>query len=129
MRWDRLPAKIRSKSDSNWLLIDFYDLNLAVRSIVATISIWNPDYLDPLKSKFNQNWSKITGFCRFTVVFDIICRFRLKYRHFRLINWHLVNLNWSFNRYYIEIEWLYIKIAVVDSIKLLVIESDRNQRS
>ena len=39
MRCNRLPAIIRSKSDSNHLLIDFFDPNLAVRSIIATISI------------------------------------------------------------------------------------------
>ena len=50
MRLDRPPAKIQSKSDSNWLLINFYDPNLAVRSSVATISIRNPDYLDGFKS-------------------------------------------------------------------------------
>ena len=75
MQLDRLPAKTRSKSDWNRLLIDFYDLNLAVRSIVATISIQNPDYFDRFKSNFNQNCSKMTGFRRFTVVFDIICRY------------------------------------------------------
>ena len=46
MRLDRPPAKIRSKSNWNQLLIDFYDPNSAVQSIVATIWIRNPDYLD-----------------------------------------------------------------------------------
>ena len=39
MRIDRLPFKIRSKSYSNPLLIDFFDPNLPVRSIVVTILI------------------------------------------------------------------------------------------
>ena len=50
MRLDRPPAKIRSKSYSNRLLIDFYYPNLAVRSVIATILIQNPDYLDQFKS-------------------------------------------------------------------------------
>ena len=51
-------SKIRSKLYSNQLLIDFFDPNLGVQSIVATISIRNPDYLDQFQSKlveFNQN--------------------------------------------------------------------------
>ena len=68
MRLDRPPAKTRSKSYSNWLLIDFFDPISAVRSIVATISIQNPDYLDRLQSNFNQNRSKMTGFHRFNIV-------------------------------------------------------------
>ena len=39
MRSNRPPAKTRSKSASNWLLIDFFDPKLAVQSIVATILI------------------------------------------------------------------------------------------
>ena len=45
MQLNRLPVKIRYKSNSNRLLIDFNDPNLAVRSIVAPISIQNPDHL------------------------------------------------------------------------------------
>ena len=44
MQLDRPPAKIRSKSDSNRLLIDFFDPISAVPSIVETISIRNPDH-------------------------------------------------------------------------------------
>ena len=39
MQSNRPPAKIRSKSDSNRLLIDFFDPNLAVQSIVPMIPI------------------------------------------------------------------------------------------
>ena len=44
IRLDRPPAKIWSKSDSNRLLINFYDPISAVRSIVATILIRNSDH-------------------------------------------------------------------------------------
>ena len=37
MRLDRLPSKIRSKSYSNPLLIVFFDPNLPVLSIIATL--------------------------------------------------------------------------------------------
>ena len=48
MRLDRLPAKIGSKLYSDRILIDIFDPNLPVRSIVATISI-----------RFQvDNWSK-----------------------------------------------------------------------
>ena len=71
----------------------------------------------------------MTGFCCFTVLFDIIRQFRLKYHHFRLINRHLVDLNWSFNQFYNEIDWLYLEIAIIDSKIVIWIRIDLNQRS
>ena len=102
MRLDQPPAKIRSKSDSNWLLIDFFDLISAVRSIVATISIRNPDCYNKNSLILIENRSilieKVWFISKIVVLdifFDII-------RTFRLNNQHLVVLNQSFNRFYIK---------------------------
>ena len=56
MRLDRLPAKFQSKSYSNRLLIDFFDPNLPVRSIVATILIRIWIQISILKLKFESEF-------------------------------------------------------------------------
>ena len=59
MRSNRGHAKIRSKSYSNWLLINIFNSNLPVRSIVATISI-------QIRTQKVRIWAKIVNFsCRF----------------------------------------------------------------
>ena len=67
MQLDQPPAKIRSKSDSNRLLIDFFDPISAVRSIVATISIRIRAFISTYRSNFNRkrsifikNWSNLS---------------------------------------------------------------------
>ena len=118
MQLDRPPAKIRSKSYSNCLLIDFCDSIPAVRSIVATISIQFRIQILILNSILYQKTSmyikkvqlyrklvqfdrkrrfisKTTIFDQIRPIFDII-------ELFWLINRHLVDLNQSFNRYYIK---------------------------
>ena len=73
MRSNPGPAKFQSKLYSKRLLIDLFNPNLAVQSIVAMILIQNPDYLDQLQSnfsiliEFNQNWSKMTVLKSFSI--------------------------------------------------------------
>ena len=80
MQLDRPPSKIRSKSYLNWLLIDFFDPNLPVRSIVTTISIQIQTQKVQIRAKMS-----ILG-----VVFNINGRFQckwlflIKYEDFRL---------------------------------------------
>ena len=57
MQLDRPPAKIRSKSYLNQLLIDFCDTNPAVRSIIATISIRIRIQILILNLIYTENWS------------------------------------------------------------------------
>ena len=59
MRLDQPPAKIRCESDSNRLLINFFDPISAVRSIVATISIQNPDHYMESSSILIKKWSNL----------------------------------------------------------------------
>ena len=116
MQLDRPWAKFWSKSYSNRLLINFFDLNLAVRSIVATISIQFRSTIGWNRSILIDNWS---------IYIDNIIFFDI-YRRFWLINQHLVNLNRLKDWFYIEKDWFkskidqfYIVIAIVDSIKSL----------
>ena len=59
MRLDQPPAKIRSKSDSNRLLINFFDPISAIRSIVGTITIQNPDHYIKSNSILIKKWSNL----------------------------------------------------------------------
>ena len=59
MRFNRVKSTNRLKSDSNRLLIDFFDPNLAVKSIVATILIQNLDPNLNLTSNLIENWSNL----------------------------------------------------------------------
>ena len=73
MRLDRGRPEIRSKSYSNQLLIDFFDPNSAVQSIVATISIRNPGiYIEnrSILSKIDRFYRKSVELYRKFVEFD-----------------------------------------------------------
>ena len=71
MRLDRPPAKIRSKSYPNRLLIDFFDPISAGRSIVATISIQNPDHYIKSSSILIEKSLIYIENCRFGRLFSI----------------------------------------------------------
>ena len=100
MRFDRSPSKIRSKSYLNWLLINFFDPNLGVRSIVATISIRiQTIYIksssilyqkSSILSKIGRIWSKTL--LKLTI-FNQIQPFSIKIEDFWLNNQYLINLN------------------------------------
>ena len=62
MRSNRGQTKIRSKSYSNRLLIDFFDPNSAVKSIVATSSIRNLGPNLNLTLNLIENWSNLFEF-------------------------------------------------------------------
>ena len=80
MRLDQPPAKIRSKSYSNQLLINFFDPISAVRSMVATILIQiRTIYIEyrsilyqksSILSKIYRIWSKINNFWLNSTNFD-----------------------------------------------------------
>ena len=74
MQLDRPWAKFRSKSYLNCLLIDFFDPNLAVRSIVATISIQLRSTIGQNRLILIDNWSIYID----KVFFYINCRFWYK---------------------------------------------------
>ena len=59
MPLDRTPAKIRSQSDLNQLLINFFDPILAGRSIFARISIRNPNHYIESNSILIKKWSNL----------------------------------------------------------------------
>ena len=64
MGLDRPPAKIRSKSYLNRLLVDFCDSIPAVRSIVVTISIRIRTQISILKSILNRKSSILSKISR-----------------------------------------------------------------
>ena len=105
MRLDRGRPEIRSKSYSNRLLIDFFDPNLPVRSIVATISIQIRIQIYQkilIWSKIHRIWSKICRIWSKTTIFDQIRPFSIKFDNFRLNNWHWIDLNRLKDQIYIE---------------------------
>ena len=91
MGLDLPPAKIRSKSYSNQLLIHFCDLIPAVRSIVAMISIQIRIQILILNLIYIKNWSimviiiDISRRFRYkSTIFDIYCNFDLFAIYYRL---------------------------------------------
>ena len=85
MRLDRPPAKIRSKSYSNWLLIDFCDPNLMLKSIEIVATIWIRTFISKIRSLYIKNWSKndyyrpkMTIFDKLDQIFDINRSFLIK---------------------------------------------------
>ena len=72
IRCNRPPANIRSKSDSDRLLINFSDLNLAIRSIVATISFRIWIQISILNLIYIENWSKNDNFWPKMTIFNQI---------------------------------------------------------
>ena len=82
MPFNRPKAKIHFKSDSNHLLIDFFNPIPAVRfnrrdaSIQIRTQISNSNYIENWLNLI-ANGRKRPAFVIFVVIFNIICRFRL----------------------------------------------------
>ena len=72
---NRGHAKIWSKLYSNRLLINFFDPNVGVQSIVATISIRFWSTIGQNRSIIIDNW---LIYIENVIFFDINCRFRYK---------------------------------------------------
>ena len=86
MRSNRPPAKIRSKSFSNRLLIDFFNPNLLLKSIkiVATIQIRTQILI--LNLIYIKNWSKNDYYRPKMTIFDQNWQFSIKFDQFFDIN-------------------------------------------
>ena len=89
--------------------------------IVATVQIWTfePKFnLYQKLVKFNQNWSKMTGFCHFQCCFWYKSTF----------NWLIPSFNWSFlqsfNRNRLILDR---KRSILDQIRLILYRN-RNRR-
>ena len=101
MRLDQPWAKFCLKSYSNCHLIDFYDLNswnLIKSSQRNQFQQLKKGWSKSSKSiDFNRKWSNLIEIQLFSTIFD-------KNQLFRLNNWHLDSLFWSFNQKIIEID-------------------------
>ena len=105
MQWDQPWAKFRLKSDSNCILIDFFDPIWDVRFIRRddTIQIWTQNLI--LNSNLVENiWNLIENGQK-QLYFWLNSPLSIKFDHFWLNNRHLDAISWSFNQKVIEINW------------------------
>ena len=103
MQWDQPWAKFRLKSDSNCILIDFFDPIWDVRFIRRddTIQIWTQNLI--LNSNLVENiWNLIENGQK-QLYFWLNSPLSIKFDHFWLNNRHLDGLFWSFNQKMIKI--------------------------
>ena len=130
MRSNRPQAKICLKSNSNCRLINFFIQIKPPDLLVATIQyefghkIWL------------QNISNLIENGQIQLDLLLNLTFWIKFNHFQLNNRHKKVLFWSlnqkmdkFNWKQINIDQIYIKIAIIYMISSLKSESDQNRRS
>ena len=99
MRFNWPKAKIHFKSDSNCLLINFFDLIPAVQSTRRDDSIQiRTKIISKIQfiSKSNRNRSKLTDFFDINWLFHINWLFRSLNLLFRSYNWLFQSFNWLF---------------------------------
>ena len=130
MQFNRIKSTNRFLIKFESILIDFCDSIPVVRLLVATNPIQNlgpnlnltsnsnltSNFFEN-RSNFIGNWSNLSQICLFLTFLDVfgsnstkIDLFSIKIDRFRLINRHQIDLNRSFNQFYIEKDQFYVDL-------------------